>query len=1027
MSTVGQRERATQDRIVGLFRDRLGYGYLGDRSKFDNRNIDEVALRAKLRERGYDDPVITKAVHELTSAARVGDGRSLFEANRAVYELLRYGAKIAPAPGEPKITVRFIDWEDPQANHFGIAEEVSVAGVHDKRPDLVIYVNGIALGVIELKRSLVSVSEGIRQQIGNQDAHFIRPFFSTSQLLFAGNDVEGVRYGVIETPEKHWLSWKEDTDPGIAPLDGHLAAMCSPERFLELVHDFIVYDQGVKKVCRPNQYFGVKAAQEHVRDGRGGIIWHTQGSGKSLSMVWLARWIREHQPDPRVLVITDRIELDEQIEGIFAGVGERIHRTTSGPDLVAQLSSSEHWLIGSLIHKFGSGADEGSEADYLAQLRAALPAGFTPKGNLFVFVDECHRTQTGQLHRAMKELLPDAVFIGFTGTPLLRADAVGSLATFGEFIHTYKFDEAVEDGVVLDLTYEARDIDQELTSPEKVDAWFEAKTRGLTDRARAQLKKRWGTMRKLYSAKGRAEKIVGDILLDMETKPRLADGRGNALLVCSSIYQACAFYEQFAQSSLKGKVGLVTSYVPQPGDIAKEDAGAGQNEALRQYDIYRRMLADYFGEDPDRAVARAEEYERRVRETFVREPGQMRLLIVVDKLLTGFDAPSATYLYIDKPMRDHGLFQAICRVNRLDGEDKAYGHIVDYQDLFRSIENAVADYTGEALDGYAPEDVEGLLGERIERGRGRLDDALEAARALCEPVEQPRGTQEFQHYFCAKVAGDAEQLAANERRRVALYARVAELSRAYAALAADMAAAGYSEAEAAGIRDEVRHYDQVRVEVQLGSGEHIDLTAYEADMRYLLDHYIRAEESVSIDELGERGIIALIGERGLDAAVDALPEGIRDDPDAVAETITNNTRRVLIDRRRANPAHFEKMSQLLDRLIEQRRQDAIEYREYLMAVCAVAEDAPGGGSGERYPAALTRPAQRALFDNLGDDEALAALIDRTVREVREDSWRGHTMKERKVRRAIARALSDGGFDQVDPDAVFDVVRAQNDY
>jgi type I restriction enzyme R subunit len=304
------------------------------------------------------------------------------------------------------------------------------------------------------------------------------------------------------------------------------------------------------------------------------------------------------------------------------------------------------------------------------------------------------------MHDAMKQLLPGAMFIGFTGTPLLKSEKHTSLETFGTFIHTYKFDEAVKDGVVLDLIYEARTIDQDLTSPEKVDKWFEAKTKGMTDLSRAELKKRWGTMQKVVSSEPRARQIVDDILIDMETKPRLMDGRGNAMLVGSSIYQACKFYELFTQAGFKGKCAIVTSYEPYAGDISKEDSGQGATELLRQYDIYRQMLADHFNEPADVAVMKIEQFEKDVKERFIKHPGQMRLLIVVDKLLTGFDAPSATYLYIDKSMRDHGLFQAICRVNRLDGEDKDYGYIVDYRDLFKSLEHALTDYTSGALDGY---------------------------------------------------------------------------------------------------------------------------------------------------------------------------------------------------------------------------------------------------------------------------------------------------------------------------------------
>ena len=862
MSNVGQIERKTQDRVLKLFRDDLEFEYIGNwEYREANSNVEVDLLTANLRARGYDDNLINRAIDRLKSDASLGGGRHLYEANQDVYRLLRYGVHVRPGVGEHTETVWLIDWMNPEANHFAIAEEVTVAGNHTKRPDLVLYLNGIAIGIIELKRSKVAVSEGIRQTIGNQKAHFIRPFFTTVQLVMAGNDVEGLRYAVIDTPEKYWLSWREDSEVE-QPLDRALTQICSKERLLERIHDFMVFDAGVKKTCRHNQYFGAKAAQARVAKREGGIIWHTQGSGKSLIMVWLAKWIRENQPDARVLLITDRTELDDQIEKVFLGVNEKIYRTKSGSDLISTLNKSTPWLVCSLIHKFGRSEEEEArdeaEADFIAELRAKIPKDFRAKGNLFVFVDEAHRTQSGKMHDAMRELLPEAMFIGFTGTPLLKTDKETSIEKFGSFIHTYKFDEAVADGVVLDLRYEARTIDQDLTSPAKVDAWFEAKTKGMTDLSKAELKKRWGTMQKVVSSEPRARQIVDDILFDMETKPRLMAGRGNAMLVGSSIYQACKFYELFCQAGFKGKCAIVTSYQPQAGDISKEDSGEGATEKLRQYEIYRQMLADYFNEPADEAVKKVERFETEVKEKFIDNPGQMRLLIVVDKLLTGFDAPSATYLYIDKKMQNHGLFQAICRVNRLDGDDKDYGYIIDYRDLFNSLETAITDYTSGALDGYEKEDIQGLLSNRIDKAREDLDEALERIRALCEPVEPPKNTLQYQRYFCATEPGDAEQIKANEPKRVELYKSVASLTRSYANLANEMSAAGYSDSEAAAIKDEVAHYANVRDEVKLGAGEDVDFKQYEAGMRHLLDTYISAKPSETISNFEDAGLIELI-------------------------------------------------------------------------------------------------------------------------------------------------------------------------
>lgn len=1002
MSLVGQRERLTQDRVVGILSSQLGYEYAGDWKDRANSNVEEELLRQNLLARGYDEDLVRRAIQQFVTAASLPAGGSLYDANRRVYGLLRHGVKVKRSVSENFETIWLIDWKDPEANHFMVAEEVSIKGKNTKRPDIVLYVNGIALGAIELKRSKVSIGDGIRQHLGNQKADFVRPFFTTVQLLFAGNDVEGLRYGVIETPEKYWLEWKEPSEVE-NHLDRGLLQMANKHRFLELIHDFIVFDSGVKKTARHNQYFGVKAAQERIARREGGIIWHTQGSGKSLTMVWLAKWIRENQREARVLVITDRTELDEQIEKVFAGVDETIERSTSGAGMIGMLNRNQPWLMCSLVHKFRGDdeKDQGDTEDFVRQLKKPLLEGFSPKGNLFVFVDEAHRTQSGKLHSAMKELLPNAMFIGFTGTPLLKKDKASSIETFGSYIHTYKFDEAVEDGVVLDLRYEARDIEQKLTSPERVDEWFQIHTQGMTDLTKHQLKKRWATIKEVESAEPRARQIAADILMDMARMPRLMDGRGNAMLVCSSVYQACKFYDIFSRSELAGKIAIVTSYEPNASKISKEDSGAGKNEEIVKYDIYRRMLADYFQTDADDAVKRIDEFEKSVKETFIKHPGQMRLLIVVDKLLTGFDAPSATYLYIDKNMQDHGLFQAICRVNRLDGDDKEYGYIVDYRDLFKSLEDAVSDYTSEAFADYDEEDVEGLLKDRIEQERQDLDEALEMVRALCEPVAPPKGTLQYQHYFCAMENGSAEQLKANEPKRVDLYKGVASLVRAYANLANRMSEAGYSPSEAESIRQQVKHFVDVRDEVKLGAGENVDLKQFEAGMRALLDTYIQADASRNLATF-DQGLVHLIVEHGI-GGIEKLPESIRKDPEAAAETIVNNVRKTIVDEQAMNPKYYESMSTLLDALIEQRREAVIDYQEYLLKLVEFTQRLAKGESEQKYPKWADSSARRALIDFAWPEgiEVDVERVYRTIQRNKEHGWSGDKTKQKSLMRTLA--------------------------
>ena len=600
------------------------------------------------------------------------------------------------------------------------------------------------------------------------------------------------------------------------------------------------------------------------------------------------------------------------------------------------------------MHKFGGkGEDEYDEGtkEFIAAIQK-LPPDFKAKGDIHVFVDECHRTQSGDLHKAMKALLPNALFIGFTGTPLLKADKQKSIEVFGRYIHTYKFDQAVREGVVLDLRYEARDIDQKLTNKAKIDQWFEAKTQGLNDLAKAQLKQKWGTMQRVLSSQDRLEKIVADILLDMSTKPRLMDGHGNAMLVAGSIFEACKFYELFAKSELKGKCAIVTSYAPSIADTKGETTGAGETDNLLKYGVYAQMLADHFEEPADKAIGKVDTFEKAVKKKFIDEPGQMKLLIVVDKLLTGFDAPSATYLYIDKQMRDHGLFQAICRVNRLDGESKDYGYIIDYKDLFQSLEGAVGDYTSGALDGYDKDDVAGLLENRLDKAREDLDEAREAVKALCEPVVAPKDSAAYLHYFCAIESGNAEQLKDNEPKRLKLYKFVASLIRAYASIANELAEAGYKPDEIEKIKAEVDHFSKVRDEVKLASGDYIDLKAYEPAMRHLIDTYIRAEESEKISAFDDMSLIQLIVERGPDAAAEKV-KGVMKTEEAVAETIENNVRKLIINESPVDPAYYDKMSKLLDALIELRRKGVMSYKEYLEKIAKLTKDAtmPGGGPG----------------------------------------------------------------------------------
>lgn len=1008
-----RKERITQDRVVDLFQGNLGYRSLGNLVDQENSNIRENDLKVWLQKQGrYSEQVIHKALFEFRKATNVNPSDDLYPINREGYSKLRYGVKVAEEIGSPVQTVWLIDWEDPFANDFSIAEEVTVKGKHTKRPDVVIYVNGIALGVLELKRSAIVINEGIRQNLDNQSHHFIKPFFGTVQLVLAGNDSQGLYYGTTKTSEKYFLKWKEENhpyDPSRNLLDQHLLQFCQKDRLLEMIHDFVVFDSGTKKLCRPNQFFGVRAARQFVNRREGGIIWHTQGSGKSLTMVWLAKWIRENQTNARLLIITDRTELDEQIEKVFKGVDEQIYRTRSGKDLIQVLNDTQPWLIGSLIHKFGAGTKDNELDEFLKEIEQ--PLDFSPKGNLFVFIDECHRTQSGELHEVMKRLLPNALFLGFTGTPLLKSDKKRSIEIFGPYIHTYKFDEAVADGVVLDLLYEARDVDQRVLDQRGIDEWFETVTRGMNDLPKAELKQQWGTMQKVLSSRDRLQRIVYDITKDFKVKPRLRDGRGNAILVTASIYEACRFYDIFQNSGFK-KSAIITSFEPNANSIKGEATGDGETEKIEQFEIYNRMLGKETRED----------FEKRVKKQFIDEPANMQLLIVVDKLLTGFDAPACTYLYIDKEMRDHGLFQAICRVNRTEQEDKEFGYIVDYKNLFNSLDRAIADYTSDAFDDFEQEDVKGLLVDRLKMVKDRMDDALETVEKLCMAVFPPREIEQYIHFFCGHTE-NPEALKNTEEKRLTFYKAVVSLIRAYNNIAPEMKEAGYSEIEAERIKGKVNEYTELRNSIKAASGDYIDLKKYEPEMRQLLDMYLSADPSRTISDFGDATLLQIIVEKGLEDALKALPQAIRNNKNAVAETLEANMRKVIIQEMPINPAYYEKMSVLLTELIRQRKSAALDYEILLNKLAELAKRVDPGAQKSIYPEAINSPAKQALYDNLESNQELALVLDQEIRYGKKVDWVGDIIKEREVKNIIKKYISDPELVK----SVLDIVRKQKEY
>lgn len=1058
-------ERAYQNALKKLFCGKgtsLGYDFDSSTTAVGTNGINEASaaygqvagpievddLRKWLRLNQYTTQQIEGAVRQLSQRARlthVGN-QELMQRNNDCYELLIQGVDIPPEPDLAPRNVQYFDFLNPWRNQFTLREEVSFQDPLTRqisRPDLVVYVNGIALAVIELKRASVDDQQARAQHISNM-CDLIPSFFTTTQFVVAASDGGQFLYSTILTPAQFWCHWLgQDNYHHTTTITDREAfsAFFDKATFLFLVRYGVLNQGGRKLVMRPHQYYALRAAQPRLLTKESGIIWHSQGSGKSLTMIWLARYIKANFSNPRLLIITDRKELDAQLRVNFQSSlhpdsPERLRSVSSKEDLFDALQDGSCWMVSTLIHKFGfypPSSDEQRSSlqasrqvavplarcleELTAYVRSRRPNFRVAGENIFVFIDECHRTQGGKLHEAMRALLgQEVMLIGFTGTPLMANESHQTLASlsrvstskFGPYIHTYLSHEAIRDGVILDLRYEARDVEQTLTDQRAIDQRFEELTHDQTARQRQQFTNRWATLQKVYSASSRIEKIAYSILDDVEHHEQLRAPWCNALLVCGSIDEAYKYYELFQTDEhfarLRDRTCVVTSYWPTSYDLRKErtDPAIESDAELR----HRRALlaAEALqAESP-------EQYEEKAKQLFLNTPDRMKLMIVVNRMLTGFDAPSCTLIYLDREMRDQTLYQAICRVNRLGPQgltqsinghqvplvaNKDYGLVVDFKHLFASIAEATAQFNPEAaFGGLSPlgntqnpgpgqtgaSNYDMALAPFVVRAVRSLELAAEAYNALRATWEQQglmTANDIADHYVLSPRNPPATAAALEEadRARQAVYQICGRLVGAYNNLAS------YTGPTDLG-QEQMTHYEQLAREaanikslILTRSGDFLDYRLYDAPMRQLLDRFLQANEAEHLASTPPDYSFLRPAEltQQSDEQVINRARALSGDDEGMADLIAGAVTAAINDSRGRDTALFEQLSAKLLHLLEELRQRRADFLTQMRELLSLARQAQG--QGRRYPPALEgndelRPLRRALWnarDSLGLD------------------------------------------------------------
>ena len=923
-----------RDILRGQLRRLNRYVYAGAENEFSAANIERAM-------EDLDEPLT--------------DG--LVRTSEKIYDALLLGKSYPETVGDGKMlsfNLRYIDWDNPQNNVFHVTEEFAVDSrdrQHNARPDIVLFINGIPFAVIECKAPHIPVEEAVGQMIRNQQAAYIPHLFKFAQLVVATNK-NAVKYATVGTPKKFWSVWKEQDDewlqnrlkalvPDRMPTeqDRNIISLFSPERVYELIRYFILFDANVKKVCRYQQFFAVREIMKTIAESdehgnrRSGVIWHTQGSGKSLTMVMLAKYILMELKDchPRVVIVTDRKELDAQIAATFAHTRLTPARATSGRHLVELVNSARADVITSIINKFNT--VERQEVK-------------NPSRDIFVLVDESHRSNYGLMATRMRSVFPNACYIGFTGTPLMKSEK-NTMARFGRLIHKYTIRDGVEDGAIVPLIYEGRFVEQKVDE-ENIDLWFKQTTRRLTEAQREDLRRKWSSIRRLTSTDARIKRIALDI--SEHFIEGYKDTGFKAMLATNYKRDAIRYLECFEQFG-----DLNCAVVISPPDMREgvDDVDEGADDLVVSF--WNKMMQQYG--DADR-------YEEAIKNRFC--DGEIDILIVCSKLLTGFDAPLCQVLYIDKELKEHGLLQAIARTNRLH-EGKDYGLIVDYRGLIEKLDTAMDMYSGAGLENFDGGDLKGVVVD-VMSAIGNLRSAYTQLVELFAPVGSISDAEAVEVFL------------ADDKMRQDFYTLLCAFGRAlHLVLNAEQAYNALSKEERQKYQDTFIFFSKVRRSVKLQYCDAIDNAEYEPLMQNLLDTHLSVAGLKKITRP-----IDILNKDDFEKELEELGS-LRSKADAIASRMT----RSISEKRDENPAYYDSFSKRIRDALALYKEKVISEAEYLAKMRTIMEDYYAGKSTVSYPERIKANVHAqafygvltALFDEVEDERITPDFVAEVSEEI----------------------------------------------